>query len=45
MKRSAEPTLYLSKGGPKLNAIEVERNGEIVKRDRFQLPRNNAIPK
>lgn len=48
MKRSAEPILYLSKGTPKLNPIEVERNGEWVKRDRidevldwqFSLPRD-----
>ena len=48
MKRSAEPVLYLSKGTPKLNPIEVERNGEWVKRDRidevldwqFSLPRD-----
>lgn len=48
MKRSAEPILYLSKGSPKLNRVEVRRNGEWVKRNRidevldwqFSLPRD-----
>jgi site-specific DNA-methyltransferase (adenine-specific) len=48
MKRSAEPILYLAKGSPKLNRIEVERNHKLVKRDRidevldwqFSLPRD-----
>ena len=48
MKRSAEPILYLAKGTPKLNPIEVERKRELVKRDRidevldwqFSLPRD-----
>ena len=35
MKRSAEPVVYLAKGSPKLNPVHVERNGELVKRDRI----------